>query len=84
MDIVGTNSASRLAFASQTSAYYELRFESLFDAGRAYAFPCDAAGCVDMNVLSRSALNNYLYARAAVGREFHPPAVRFSASLRTD
>jgi len=29
------------------AAQYELRFQSLFDAGRAYAFPCDASGHVD-------------------------------------
>ena len=33
---------------SPETAHYELRFQSLFDAGRAYAFPCDAAGHVDM------------------------------------
>jgi hypothetical protein len=30
---------------------YELRFVNLFDAGRAYAFPCDAKGCVDIDAL---------------------------------
>ena len=57
---------------------YELRFQSLFDAGRAYAFPCDAAGHVDMDALSESAKRNYLYARAVIGREFFLPAVRRS------
>ena len=37
------------------AAHYELRFQSLFDAGRAYAFPCDAAGHVDMDSLSDAA-----------------------------
>jgi len=55
---------------------YELRFCSLFDAGRAYAFPCDAQGHVDMDSLSRHALTNYLYARSVIGREFSAPAVR--------
>ena len=31
---------------------YELRFQSLFNEGRGYAFPCDAAGHVDMDSLS--------------------------------
>lgn len=54
---------------------YELRFQSLFDEGRAYAFPCDAAGHVDMDSLSERARQNYLYARAVIGRELAMPAV---------
>jgi len=59
---------------------YELRFQSLFDDGRAYAFPCDAAGHVDMDGLSDMARQNYLYVRAVVGREFSMPAVQLCAS----
>ena len=55
---------------------YELRFQSLFDEGRAYAFPCDAAGRVDLDALSDRARQNYLYARTVVGREFSMPAVQ--------
>ena len=62
------------------SADYELRFQSLFDDGRAYAFPCDAAGHVDMDGLSDMARQNYLYVRAVVGREFSMPAVQLRAS----
>jgi hypothetical protein len=54
---------------------YELRFRSLFNEGRALAFPCDAAGHVDMDSMSENALNNYLYARTVIGREFALPAV---------
>jgi hypothetical protein len=54
---------------------YELRFRSLFDEGRAYAFPCDAAGHVDMDALSDRARLNYLYARTVIGREVAMPAV---------
>jgi len=57
------------------AAAYELRFRSLFDEGRAFAFPCDDEGRVDLDALSPRALNNYYYARAVVGREFHLPAV---------
>jgi hypothetical protein len=63
------------ASQAQTTCY-ELRFQSLFNEGRAYAFPCDAEGHVDMNTLSETALNNYLYARAVVGREVAVPAVQ--------
>jgi hypothetical protein len=55
---------------------YELRYQPLSGAGRGLAFPCDAAGQVDMNALCRAAFNNYLYARAFVGREFLRPLVR--------
>jgi hypothetical protein len=58
------------------AADYELRFESLFNEGRALSFPCDEAGLVDMDSLSERARCNYLYARAVVGREFRTPAVR--------
>jgi len=54
---------------------YELRFRSLFDEGRAYAFPCDAAGHVDIDALSHKARLNYLYARTVIGREVAMPAV---------
>jgi len=54
---------------------YQLRFRSLSDEGRGYAFPCDARGGVDLDALSPHALVNYLYARTVVGREFFLPAV---------
>ncbi|MGM9483952.1 hypothetical protein ACS5PN_22330 [Roseateles sp. NT4] len=55
---------------------YELRFESLFHAGRALAFPCDARGGVRLDSLSEKALQNYLFARAVVGRDYASPTVR--------
>lgn len=54
---------------------FEVRFQSLFDAGRALSFPCDAQGHVDLDGLSERARHNYFYARAVVGREFAPAAV---------
>jgi hypothetical protein len=54
---------------------YQIRFRSLFDAGRALAFPCDASGQVPLDELSDRARHNYLYARAVVGREFYCPEV---------
>jgi hypothetical protein len=67
------------SMSSGQHSNYELRFQSLFDEGRAYAFPCDAAGHVDMDALSERALENYLYARTVIGREFSIPAVQLSA-----
>ncbi|HEX6708633.1 MAG TPA: hypothetical protein VF169_28105 [Albitalea sp.] len=54
---------------------YELRFASLFIEGRAYAFPCDAEGHVDIDSLSAKARLNYFYARTVIGREFSVPSV---------
>lgn len=60
---------------SAAQASYMLRFQSLFHEGRAYAFPCDQQGHVDMDALSEQARNNYLYARAVIGRELAMPEV---------
>jgi hypothetical protein len=54
---------------------HQLCFRSLFNSGRGYVFPCDAKGLVDLDTLSERARNNYLYARAMVGRELTVPAV---------
>jgi len=54
---------------------YVLRFASLFDDGRGYAFPCDARGEVDIGSLAPQARDNYLAARNAVGRDYGFPAV---------
>lgn len=62
------------------SGGYELRFHPLFANHRAYAFPCDAVGHVDMDSLSEPMLNNYLYARAVMGLELSWPEVRLSRS----
>ena len=60
----------------ETTTQFELRFQSLFDSGRGYAFPCNDKGLVDLDRLSDRARNNYLFARAVVGRELAVPAVR--------
>jgi hypothetical protein len=54
---------------------FELHFQSLFDTGRGFAFPCDPKGLVDLDQLSDRSRNNYLFARAMVGRELAVPAV---------
>ncbi len=61
---------------SPVDGRYELRFRSLFQEGRALAFPCDARGRVELDALSERARHNYLYARAVVGREYASPAVQ--------
>jgi hypothetical protein len=59
---------------------FQLRFRSLFDRGRGFSFPCDGAGHVDLDQLTEQARNNYLYARAMVGRELSFPAVEAAGS----
>lgn len=59
----------------ETPRAFRLCFRSLFDNGRGFAFPCDGDGRVDLDGLSETARNNYLYARAMVGRELAAPAV---------
>lgn len=64
------------AICSTRSGSFQLRFRSLFNEGRGFAFPCDAAGRVDIDTLSERARNNYLYARTLVGREFAMPTLQ--------
>jgi hypothetical protein len=59
-----------------TMTQFELRFLSLRESSRSFAFPCDPKGLVDMDQLNDRTRNNYLYARAMVGRELAVPAVR--------
>ncbi len=61
---------------SQLADDYEIRFQSLFNEGRALSFPCDADGHVHLDALSDRARDNYFYARTVVGREFATPLVR--------
>jgi hypothetical protein len=56
-------------------ARYELRFISLFNRGRGYAFPCDAKGHVELDDLSLQSRLNYFYARVVVGNELSVPTV---------
>jgi hypothetical protein len=62
-------------FNNQAAAEFELRFRSLFDEGRGYSFPCDAAGHVDIDALSDGARNNYFFAHTVIGRDVAMPAV---------
>jgi hypothetical protein len=58
-----------------TSSDFQLCFRSLFQSGRGFSFPCDPQGHVDLDQLSEKARNNYLFARAMVGRDLAVPAV---------
>jgi hypothetical protein len=61
--------------AEDSAPAFELRFKSLFDEGRALAFPCSVDGLVDLDELSQRARDNYFYARSTIGRDFSLPAV---------
>lgn len=64
------------------STQFELRFQSFFDSGRGFSFPCDREGRVDLDRLSDRARDNYLFARALVGRDLAVPAIRPSATTQ--
>ena len=55
---------------------YELRFQSLYQQGRGWSFPCNAQGEVDLDHLGERARNNYFFARALMGREYAFPLVQ--------
>lgn len=71
-----TSATMSPAMNRQHGADYELRFPSLFNDGRGLSFPCDAAGCVNIDALSERARCNYYFARTCIGREFAVPSVR--------
>jgi hypothetical protein len=56
-------------------ATHEIRYQPLSGRGPELAFPCDARGKVELDALSDRARNNYLYARAVVGRVYASPAI---------
>ena len=55
---------------------YELRFQSLYQQGRGWSFPCNAQGEVDLDHLGERARNNYFFARALMGRDYAFPLVQ--------
>ena len=59
-----------------TDPAFELRFRSLSNEGRGYAFPCDAKGNVDMDSLTERTRNNYMFARSVIGRDLAAPVIR--------
>jgi hypothetical protein len=58
-----------------TAHGHQLRFRCLLEAGRDPIFPCDAQGQVDLDALGDRTRNDYLYARAMIGRELAAPQV---------
>ena len=62
--------------AAESLARYELRFQSLFHAGRALAFPCDRQGEVQWDAMIEGARANFLRAQGSVGRMPHDVALK--------
>jgi hypothetical protein len=54
---------------------FELKFDSLPNAGRGFVFPCDADGLVPIDEFSDVLRDNYFYACAVVGTEVAWPVV---------
>ena len=59
---------------STAQMQFELRFTCLTGTGSGYSFPCDHAGCVDMDRLSDRDRLDYLFARGSVGYVLSSPA----------
>ena len=58
-----------------THLVYEIYYRPLADTQSPLHFPCDGQGHVDLDGLSPEAVENYLFARAMVGRDYALPAV---------
>ena len=69
---MSTNDADASALTVSNS--YQLVYERMH-VGSCLAFPCNEAGTVDLNDLTARVRDNYLLARALVGRDFYPPSV---------
>ena len=68
--------ASRSAAPQGDAGACTLLFPPLSRPGRAFAFPCDLQGRVDLDAMSERNRNNYFYARAMIGRELAYPSVQ--------
>jgi hypothetical protein len=55
---------------------HQVCFRPLTNTWPSMEFPCDALGRVDLDILSPAEKNDYLFARAMMGRDYAAPAVR--------
>jgi hypothetical protein len=58
-----------------THLSYEIYYRPLAETQSTLRFPCDVQGHVDLDELSPESVENYLFARAMVGRDYARPAV---------
>ena len=61
----------------------ELRFLPITESVQCLAFPCDAAGRVDLDALGDRERNAYLFARALMGRDYAYTVVGALAPMLT-
>ncbi len=54
---------------------FEIQFQPLHLEGSVLRFPCDPQGHVDLDALNPVDMDDYLFARALVGRDYARPAV---------
>lgn len=54
---------------------FEIQFQPLHHEGSLLRFPCDPQGHVDLDALSALDMEDYLFARALVGRDYARPAM---------
>lgn len=71
-----------LALNDEPPAGFQLCFRCLSVQGKDYRFPCDDRGRVNLDALCPSQLNDYLFARNAIGREFAAPEVELLSTER--
>ena len=63
---------------SSPEARFELWFQSLFNVGRALAFPCDREGRINFDAWGERLKESYRFATAMTGREFATPVLKLS------
>jgi hypothetical protein len=61
--------------ADMTHADFEIRYACLAREHEDLCFPCDCCGHVELDALSPQDAENYLFARAMVGRDYALPAI---------
>jgi hypothetical protein len=71
---------AKLVLAGVLKTPFVLRFQSLFNPGRALSFPCSADGQVDIDGLTEQGRCNYFGARALIGSEYAFPVVQHQAT----
>ena len=64
-----------LSPSARRPASVELRFVHRRNDHQSLVFPCDAAGCVDLDALDERSRNEYLFARALMGRDYAFPVM---------
>jgi hypothetical protein len=74
------NISQRFVHAAHANQRVVLRFAPRASDMPCLAFPCNAAGDVEMDDLSEQQRNDYLFARALRGRDYASPVVELIAA----